>query len=58
MTDSSKLADEVQRLRQRESDAAEILEWWFNLANNVVGAPNNETLDWLSGMKPYPEEEL
>jgi hypothetical protein len=53
----SELQEEIRRLRLREEKAAEILEWWFNQASNVVGAPKQETLDWLAEMKPYPGEE-
>ena len=47
--DKDQVALEIayQRLRAREAQAAELLERWFNLANNVVGAPGQETIDWL-----------
>jgi hypothetical protein len=48
--------DEIDYLRPREEQAAELLEWWFNLANNVLGAPKQETLEWLANLKPWPEE--
>jgi hypothetical protein len=48
---------EIARLRNREVEAQELLEIWFNLASNVVGAPKQETLDWLAECGPAPEEE-
>jgi hypothetical protein len=52
----SELKAEMARLQQREAEAGELLECWFNLASNVVGAPTQETLDWLAGMRPYTGE--
>ena len=40
-----KLQAEIERLRRREEDATELLECWFNLASNIVGAPKQETLE-------------
>jgi hypothetical protein len=49
------LTDELARLRKREEDATELLECWFNLASNVVGAPKSETLEWLAAVRPPME---